>query len=104
MVEIVIFNPFYILTQTLYSTITITKTAMHLFKASALWVDAFYNSCVCVSVRVSIRLFTFDVPFKRLFAPTSGICMSKILDIRNPWGKVMERSGLRFEHFCLEVV
>ena len=26
------------------------------------------------------------------------------LEIRNPWGKVMERSGLRFEHFCLEVV
>ena len=24
--------------------------------------------------------------------------------IQNPWGKVMERSGLRFEHFCLEVV
>ena len=23
------------------------------------------------------------------------------LEIRNPWGKVMERSGLTFEHFCL---
>ena len=26
------------------------------------------------------------------------------LEIRNPWGKVMERRGLTFEHFCLEVV
>ena len=26
------------------------------------------------------------------------------LEIRNPWGKVMERTGLTFEHFCLEVV
>ena len=28
----------------------------------------------------------------------------KILEIRNPWGKVLERSGLRIEHFCWEVV
>ena len=26
------------------------------------------------------------------------------LEIRNPWGRVMERSGLTFEHFCLKVV
>ena len=26
------------------------------------------------------------------------------LKILNPWGKVMVRSGLRLEHFCLEVV
>ena len=26
------------------------------------------------------------------------------LEIRIPWGKVMERSGLTFDHFCLEVV
>ena len=26
------------------------------------------------------------------------------LEIRNPLGKVMERSGLTFEHFCLEMV
>jgi hypothetical protein len=25
------------------------------------------------------------------------------LEIRNPWGKVMERSGLRYEHFCLKL-
>ena len=26
------------------------------------------------------------------------------LEIQNRWGKVMARSGLTFEHFCLEVV
>ena len=25
------------------------------------------------------------------------------LEFRNPWGKVMERSGLRYEHFCLKI-
>ena len=26
------------------------------------------------------------------------------LEIRNPWGKVIERSGLIYEHFCLKIV
>ena len=56
--------------------------------------------CVCLFV----CLFTFEVPFNGLFAPTSQSRMSNILEIRNPWGKVVERSGLTFEHFCLEVV
>ena len=45
-----------------------------LFKASALWADAFYKSkCpyVCLCVRLSVCVSTFEVPFKRLFAPTS---------------------------------
>ena len=49
------------------------------FKASA---DAFYKSkcpSVRVSVRVSVRLFTFDVPFKHIFFPTSRSRMSKIV-------------------------
>ena len=28
----------------------------------------------------------------------------KLLEIRNPWGKVLEGSGLRIEHFSWEVV
>ena len=59
---------------------------------------------VCLSVCLFVCLFTFDVPFKRLFAPTSQSRMSNILEIQNPWGKVMERSGLRLEHFYLEAV
>ena len=45
-----------------------------IFKASALWADAFYKSkcpSVCMFVRLFVRLFTFEVPFNGLFAPTS---------------------------------
>ena len=59
---------------------------------------------VCLSVGLFICVFTIEVPFKCLFAPTSRNRMSNILDIRNPWGKVMERNGLRFEHFCLKII
>ena len=70
---------------------------------SALWAKAFYNlKCTCVYpfVCLFVRLFTFEVPFKRLFVPTSWSRTSKVfLRIRNPWGKIIERSGLRFENF-----
>ena len=45
---------------------------------------------MCLSVRHT--LFT---PFNGLFAPE--VQCPNILDIRNPWGKVMERNGLRFK-------
>ena len=44
------------------------------FKALALWADAFFKSkcpSVCPCVCPCVRLFTFEVPFKPLFAPTS---------------------------------
>ena len=79
-----------------------------LFKALALWANAFYKSkcpSVCPSVRLSVCpsvcLFTFEVPFNGLFAHTSRSPI--FLEIRNSWGKVMERSGLRYEHFCLKL-
>ena len=56
------------------------------------------------NVRLRVRLSTFELPFKRLFAPTSQSRMSNIFVIWNSWVKVMERRGLRLEHFCLEVV
>ena len=77
-----------------------------LFKASALRADAFYKSkCPSAfpSVRPSVcsllryRLYVFLTPFPKVGCPI-------LLEIRNPWGKVMERSGLRLEHFCWEVV
>ena len=49
------------------------------FRASALWADAFYKSkCpyVCLSVCLSVCLFTFEVLFNSLFAPTSRSWMS----------------------------
>ena len=60
------------------------------------------HMCVCVSVCPSVhflryRLTVFLPPLPKVGCPI-------FLEIRNPWGKVMERSGLTFEHFCLEVV
>ena len=62
----------------------------NLFKASALWADAFYKSkcpSVCLSVCVSVCLFTFEVPFNGLFAPTSRSWMSNIFRDSESLGK-----------------
>ena len=51
-----------------------------IFQASALLADAFYKwICphVCVFVCLSVCVFTFEVPFKYLFASTSQTRMSK---------------------------
>ena len=53
--------------------------------------------CLCVCSLLRYRLTVF---LPRLLEVGCPIC----LEIRNPWGKVMERSDLIFEHFCLEVV
>ena len=55
---------------------------------------------VCLSVCLCVCVFTFEVPFKRLLPPLPEVRCPIFLEIQNPWGKVMERSGLRFEHFC----
>ena len=52
-------------------------TQFKFFKVSALWADAFYKS-KCPSVCLSVRLFTFEVPFNALFAPISRSRMSNI--------------------------
>ena len=80
------------------------------FKASALWADAFYKSkCspVCLSVCLSVCPSVYSLLRYRLnvfWPPLPEVGCPICLEIQNPWGKVMERSGLRFEHFCLEVV
>ena len=61
------------------------------------------HMCVCLFVCLSVcsllryRLTVFLPPPPEVGCP-------KLLEIRNPWGKVMVISGLIFEHFCLEVV
>ena len=55
-------------------------TVLLIFKASALWVDAFYK-LICPSVCLSVCVFTFEVPLKRIFASTSQSQMSKSLEI-----------------------
>ena len=57
-----------------------TGSAEPIFKALALWADAIYKSkfpSVCPSVRVCVCSL-FEVPLKRLFAPTSWSPMFKI--------------------------
>ena len=49
-------------------------------------------------------LLRFLVFFNGLFAPLSEVGCPIFLEIRNPWVKVLERSGLRYEHFCLKIV
>ena len=55
--------------------------------------------CVCLSVCSLLRycLTVFLPPLPEIGCPI-------FLHIRNPWGKVMERSGLRYENFCLKIV
>ena len=69
-----------------------------IFKASALWPDAFYK-LKCTSVRPcvypSVCLFTFEVPFKHLFAPTSRSRMSNIFKDSESVGK---SNGKKWSH------
>ena len=53
--------------------------------------------CLSVCSLLRYRLTVFLPPIPEVGCPI-------FLEIRNPFGKVMERSGLTFEHFCLEVV
>ena len=52
---------------------------------------------LCVCSLLSYRLMVFLPPLPEVGCPI-------LLEIRNPWGKEMERSGLRYEHFCLKIV
>ena len=56
------------------------------------------------NVRLSVRLSVCSLLRYRLnvfLLPLPEFECLKFLEIRNPWGKVMERSGLTFEPFCL---
>ena len=62
--------------------------------------DAYYDLtcpyvCLCVCLRVC------HIPFNGLFPPLPEVQCQTFLDFQNPWGKVMERRGLRFEKFSL---
>ena len=81
-----------------FFTIPKLRHCMPFFKALALRANAFYNS-ICPSVCPCVRVFTFEVPFKCLFAPLPEVGCPILLELRNPWGGKMERKGLRFEQF-----
>ena len=76
-----------------------------IFKASALWADAFYKSkcpSMCLSVCVAVCVFTFEVPFKRLFAPTSQGRMSNIFRDSESLGKSNEKKWSQIWTFLFE--
>ena len=54
--------------------------------------------CVCLSVTLCLLHLMVFLP------PHPKIQCSNCLDIRNPLGKVMERSYIRFELFCSNMV
>ena len=54
-------------------------------------------TCVSVCSLLRYRLTVFLPPFPEVGCPI-------FLEIRNPWGKVMERNGLRYKHFRLKIV
>ena len=60
-----------------------------------LYVRVFVRLFVCSLLRYHLNVFLPPLP--KVGCP---IC----LEIWNPWGKVMERSGLRLERFCLKIV
>ena len=62
-----------------------------------------------VAMSVCLFLFVCLSPFNVLdlrpfLPPLPYVGCPKNLTIQNPCGKVLERSGLRIEHFCWEVV
>ena len=68
------------------------------FKASALWAHAFYESefpSVCLFGCLFVCLFTFEVPFKHCFAPTSKNRMSNIFRVSESLGK---SNGKKWSH------
>ena len=72
-----------------------------IFKALALWADAFYK-LKCPSVCGSVCPFVCSLLSYRLnvfFPPLHKVGCQIFLEIQNHWGKVMERSGLRSKFF-----
>ena len=70
-------------------------------------ISRFVRPSVCTSVRLSVCLSVCSLLRYRLtvfLPPLPEVGCPIFLEIQNPWGKVMERSGLRFEHFCLKIV
>ena len=62
---------------------------------------------ISLNVRLCVRVSVCSLLRYRLtvfFPPLPKVGCQIFLEIRNPWGKVMERSGLTFKYFCLEEV
>ena len=82
--------------------------SFNIFKASALWANSFYKSkcpsvcpSVCLSVCPSVCLFSFEVPFNCLFAPTSQSHMSNIFKDSESFRKSNEKKWFQIRTFLL---
>ena len=66
----------------------------------------FVHICVCLSVCLCVCLYVHFLRYNwNLFLPPHPeVKCPKLLEIWNPWGKVMERSGLRFKNFYYQRV
>ena len=73
-----------------------------IFKESALG-RFFHRVAMSVHMRVCVSSFMYYI-LRPILPPLPEVGCPKNLEIRNPWGKLLERSGVRIEHFCLEVV
>ena len=60
------------------------------------------NVCMCVCLFVCLSVcHTFSLNLTVSLSPLPKVQCPHFLDIQNPWGKVVERSGLRTENFSL---
>ena len=78
-------------------------TSSCIFEASALWADAFYK-LKCLSVWLYVRVFTFEVPFKHLFALIYQSQMSTIFRDSESLGKSNGKKWSHIWNFSLKVV
>ena len=65
-------------------------------------ISRFVRLSVCPFVRLCVHFLRYRLTV--FLPPLPEVGCPIFLEIWNPWGKVMERSGLTFEHFCLAVV
>ena len=78
-----------------------------IFIESAHWADSIQQSrcpCVCLCLCVFVCPLFMQQILRPILLPLLKVGCPKILEIRNPWGKVLEGSGPRIEHFCWEMV
>ena len=77
---------------------------------SQIWTFLFENCRQSRHEKKNLHFFHFFIffgfrSFLTVFLPPlSEVGCPIFLEIQDPWGKVMERSGLRYEHFCLKIV
>ena len=63
-----------------------------------------FSKLPCSSATMLSRFLQLWYRLTVFLPPLPEVGCPIFLEILNPWGKVMERSGLTFEHFCLKMV